>query len=861
MADERMPVPARDIVDLRRQGVEESSTTFNDRILRANMSVSRPDENGPGDKHVPVALYTRFSSSKQKQVSIARQIQVVTAYMRVAGHTRYALYSDPARSGRSIKGREDLARLLGDCRAGVIRDIMVEDFDRWSRETYDAVELCEELNDRGVAFHSAGDGRPLSKKEVIEAALKAERDRDRRALIMTAGRLQHALAGGAHSGTFFGYRYGEERGFLVQHPEEAGTILSIFEMAAAGMSYRAIARVLTERGDLNPSKGREWTRSSVSCLLRQEQYTGRVIYNRHKHTFNRKTAKVTTTPRHHSEVVIVFRKELQIVPDELFLRVHEGRRRRTSKRRHKHFLTGKLHCDCPGMAGNTFTMSSRQLHCKSWDSRSACGGVRHSVMLPVIERGVMQAVVGRLRSSVGSEAFAASVERSLREAADKRRVERARTLAEIDDVRVQLDKLLDEELRSKHRRDTLDRREDKLNADMAELEAKLGTLVPLPVVLDAEERLACLTETLERLRDRAPFFAETDSEAKVSNALARLVPRVDVLRAGRGPGQMRLGVHFDVATFLNAEDGRHPDAGQTEVIFVDVEQPMGRRARLHDVARRIADEGGHRIDDARWALVADRLPDVVGHRADCRGMSMRDVVDALMLRLRTGLPVTTPALGDGIAMLRALTRFVYAAGDQILLDTLAAADPDFAAGLDLRTIEVARSRWKVGGEDWTLRRGPAARLHLLDGRTALTDAQWAVSEPLIHYSVERSFKGTTGIPPRLLLEGVLLALKSGAGWLGMPRRFGEGSRLRNSARRLVRSGSWDRLVEAWGRACPELLENLDTRRLDNWLRGSTQWRGPAPRRPLHVRNGGVGVAARRPRRGSSARRGKRAAGA
>ena len=113
---------------------------------------------------------------------------------------------------------------------------MVEDFDRWSRETYDAVEVCEELNELGVEFHSAGDFKALNKKEVIEAAFKAEADRDRRTLIMGMGRFQHAAQGGAHSGAFFGYRYGEERGFLVRHPEEEKTIFSIFEMALKSLS-------------------------------------------------------------------------------------------------------------------------------------------------------------------------------------------------------------------------------------------------------------------------------------------------------------------------------------------------------------------------------------------------------------------------------------------------------------------------------------------------------------------------------------------------------------------------------------------------------------------------------------------------
>jgi transposase len=261
--------------------------------------------------------------------------------------------------------------------------------------------------------------------------------------------------------------------------------------------------------------------------------------------------------------------------------------------------------------------------------------------------------------------------------------------------------------------------------------------------------------------------------------------------------------------------------------------------------------GGYRIDDARWALVAKHLPDVTGHRNDSRHIPTRALVDALLLRLRTGLPLLSAAFGDAPEMRRALSRFVYAAGDQILIDLLREADPSFVAGLDLGPVEAARARWKVGGDDWRKRRGPAARFHALDGQDALTDEQWLASKPLLHSSIEISFKGTPGIPGRMLLEAVILALRTGLSWRRMPERFGDERNLTNSVRRLVRSGSWDRLLELWALRFPELLDGLDVGRLANMLRGSAEWRGPSPRRSRYARNGGVAPAIHRARRRKS----------
>ncbi len=839
-------------VDLR-QVVDTTALCPLDRLaLRRNLDVERRDGFGPPDKLVPVGLYARYSSNKQKEMSIERQVKVVTAYMRKLGYAIYVLYDDPARSARSMRDRESLQRLLEDCRSGKIKVIMVEDFDRWSRETYDAVEVCEELNELGVEFHSAGDFKALNKKEVIEAALKAEADRDRRTLIMGMGRFQHAAQGGAHSGAFFGYRYGEERGFLVRHPEEEKTIFSIFEMAAAGISYRSIGRIMKERGVAGPTKDCRWTKSTVANVLGQLAYTGRWYYPFTLNTFDRKSGKVAVQRRHPSEMTRNYFDHLRIVPDDLFFAVNEKRRPRGKQKfEHSHFLAGKATCDCAGVEGQRFTLGGRQLTCNVWSDGGCCPARRHSVMHETVERAVLTAVCGKLRSFVGEEDFAAAVDRSLREASAARRAARADVERKIAVTREQLRRALVKELESTYPSDLLSEERSRLTGELADLQARSADLAELPEVDEAGERLRTLSATLDHLIERVPFRALTEAEAKVSAALARLVQQVVVIRDGRPAGTLGLAIHLDFLAFLQ-EDGScgSPGVG-LDVIHVDVEQPMGRHVRLREDAERLMASGGYRIDDARWALVAKHLPDVTGHRNDSRHIPTRALVDALLLRLRTGLPLLSAAFGDAPEMRRALSRFVYAAGDQILIDLLREADPSFVAGLDLGPVEAARARWKVGGDDWRKRRGPAARFHALDGQDALTDEQWLASKPLLHSSIEISFKGTPGIPGRLLLEAVILALRTGLSWRRMPERFGDERNLTNSVRRLVRSGSWDRLLELWALRFPELLDGLDVGRLANMLRGSAEWRGPSPRRSRYARNGGVAPAIHRARRRKS----------
>ncbi len=833
-------------VDLRNRDETRVLSPLDQMALRANLDVERQDKFAAPDKLIVVALYARYSSGKQKQQSIDRQISIVTAYMLSLGYAIYVLYADPARSARTTKNRESLQRLLADCRAGKIVIIMVEDFDRWSRETYDAVELCEELMRLGVEFHSAGDRKVLSKKEVIEAALKAEADRDRRNLILSMGRFQHAAAGGAHSGEFFGYRYGEERGFLVVYGPEAEIILLVFQMAATGVSYRKIGIAMKARGAPGPSEDCKWTKTTVANMLGQIAYTGRWFYPFTRTVYDRKSNTQKQVLRHPSEMSKAHFENLRIVPDELFYAVNSRRRPRGSTpRTFPHFLAGKASCDC-GEPGQRFVMSPRQMTCNRYQEGDGCRARTHSIITSHVERAVLDAIGAKLRSFVDEEDFAVAVDRSLRETAARRRSARADAMREIENVHAEFMRLLDEDIRGGYPPKILSEKRALLDAQLKEAEGKLDALVELPEVLGADERLRALSDTLDHIMTRLPFRATTAGESEFSLALARLVRRVVVRRAQQPKGTLNLRIELDFFAFLHDDDRAAPSCLESDVVEVAIEHSMGRHARLGDAAAALKSTGEHRIDDRRWELVADRLPDVTSRRADSRHLSTRDVVDALLLRLRTGLPVLSSACGDSIEMERAITRFIYAAGDQILLDALQGSDPGFVESLDLRPVVSARSRWKVGAEDWRERRGGAARLHALDGQTALDDAQWAASAPLLHPSVELSYKNTRGLPARLLLEAVILALRTGMSWRRLPQRFGDGRVVENAMRRLVSSGSWDRLVAMWRESFPALVDGLDVDRLAKRKRGSAEWRGSTPKRSRYARHGGVAPAELRP---------------
>ena len=77
---------------------------------------------------IPAAQYVRMSTEDQ-QYSIANQAAIIAEYARKCGFDVISTYSDPGRSGISIRSRKGLRQLLSDVISGKaqFRAILVYD--------------------------------------------------------------------------------------------------------------------------------------------------------------------------------------------------------------------------------------------------------------------------------------------------------------------------------------------------------------------------------------------------------------------------------------------------------------------------------------------------------------------------------------------------------------------------------------------------------------------------------------------------------------------------------------------------------------------------------------------------------------
>lgn len=791
--------------------------------LSGNAHAKRDGARGGGGAGFRIGTYARFSSTGQNEYSIERQLRNIRRYIRAFEATKVVEFNEPAKSALSIVNREELQKLLAACDRRELDIVVIEDFDRLTREIYDAVPIAERMEIAGVELHCAALGRRLSKEDIIHAAIRAENDRLRRRSITSAGRMLLAERGGVPTGRLFGYVAGTEPGFLVVDDEEAAVIRRIFDMADRGMSRRGIAKVLIAENVQGPSGRGVWATSTIQYILSQPLFAGRVVYGRTESLYDRQSHQSTLKPRPANEVVKRRVEAYRIVDDAQFLRI-AARRTARAQLRKPHFeslLTERVYCDCPGGDRHPFGPTGKRLRCSRQVFYGDCQARAASLGRVEIEAAVLDAVAAKLEASGGNARLAEALSRSLARDASSRRAERKRVERRISDVDDQLDRLLARTVAKDYGKDygkeRVERLRQKLQGELSTLRDRLSALrVPDVDVELAAARLGDLGTALDRVRARLPFRPLDEGDIAFLHALRRILLRVEVRPSRSPPGRVQVAIHLDYAAHVFGVAGGAP----TEVVVREVElaRTKGLYVRQRADLTAFLASGAARLTDRQWAIVKDRIPDLGGRgrRADA---GRREMVDLLMAHLRAGCTLHNIERASRAG--NALKRFLYNGGDTILLDVLGKADPAAVAALDLRALESYRrhplktARGPDGHTTYT-------RMHALDGTTALSDAQWAVCLPCLHPSSSAGRGGHDG-SMRLLLEAIMLKLRSRAPWERLPKRLGGAGAIRAATRRLVYGGSWDRLVAAWRRDCPELLDGLDVSLLDSFARGPVEW--------------------------------------
>ena len=226
-------------------------------------------------------IYARYSSHAQREESIEGQLRVCYEYAAREGISVIEEYIDRAISG-TTDDRPAFRRMISDSASRNFDIVLVYAVDRFARDRYAAATYRHELKKHGVKIVSVT--QPLSdgpESILLEAMLEglAEYYSANLARGVKRGMRENALkclsVGGPR---ILGYTTDPATKKYVIDPVEENTVVDIFEQYDSGKTLAAVVEHCNERGYLT-SKGKPFTRSSLTTILRNRRYIGYYIYD------------------------------------------------------------------------------------------------------------------------------------------------------------------------------------------------------------------------------------------------------------------------------------------------------------------------------------------------------------------------------------------------------------------------------------------------------------------------------------------------------------------------------------------------------------------------------------------------------
>ena len=294
------------------------------------------------------AIYTRFSSDRQRQTSSEDQARNCRRRIEAEGWQLVEHYRDEAVSG-SRRDRPAYQRMLKAAQARQFETLLVDDLSRFGRDQVESERAILRLEFGGVRIIAVSDGYDSrSKARKVYRGVKALmnelylddlRDETHRGLEGQA--LKQFWAGGKP----YGYRlvrikdpvqrdaYGEPLTVgtrLEVNTETVGIVREIFTRYADGWSPRAIADELNRRAIASPGsawRGRKvrrlsgWLGSAVKAILTNALYRGEYVWNATTWQKDPDTGKRRIVKRPQSEWVRHVIPELRIIEESVWARV------------------------------------------------------------------------------------------------------------------------------------------------------------------------------------------------------------------------------------------------------------------------------------------------------------------------------------------------------------------------------------------------------------------------------------------------------------------------------------------------------------------------------------------------------------
>ena len=269
-------------------------------------------------KRIPAAAYCRVSTksdtqdgSFEVQCEYYRKLISSDPSLKLVG-----IYGDHGVSGRYMRGRKELNRLIKDCEKGKVKLILTKSISRFARNMMECVQTIRHLKELGVVvrFEKEGIDTETMGGELMLGILAtiAQEESNSISLNMNWSRRKHVEKGQPWDVARYGYvSVGKEHVWEIV-PYQAKIVKRAFYMAGMCYTYQEISQEMN-RMEKEMGEGRIWNKTPIVNLLRSEVYLGNYRSNKEirivtkdgqvKRVKNRGQASQILIEEHHEALV------------------------------------------------------------------------------------------------------------------------------------------------------------------------------------------------------------------------------------------------------------------------------------------------------------------------------------------------------------------------------------------------------------------------------------------------------------------------------------------------------------------------------------------------------------------------------
>jgi site-specific DNA recombinase len=358
-----------------------------------------------------VAIYCRVSTEEQASegYSISAQLQTLRQYTSLYGWQIAEEYVDEGISGKDIKGRPAMQRLIADVDKDKFQAVLVWKISRLSRNMLDTLVLLDKFEEYDIKFISYSENfdtsSPIGKLVVQLMASIAEMERNTLSENVKLGMTQRAREGSWNGGVVFGYDSVEKE--LIVNPKEAEIVHLIFTLYAEGSGLKAIANHLN-KASYRTKRGKHFSINGIATILDNPIYNGKIRWLQVENWDKKRRRGKNVNP------ILVEGKHAEIISNELWNIVQARRQSKSFKQRQSNkpfLLSSILRCpNCgqgmvPSITTSTRKDGTKRKHryyvCGAFHNKGSSACKANSIKAYYTEDAVINRITAFLNDSNG----------------------------------------------------------------------------------------------------------------------------------------------------------------------------------------------------------------------------------------------------------------------------------------------------------------------------------------------------------------------------------------------------------------------------------------------------------------------------